>query len=756
MKLPARLAVAGLSIATFLSAAFAQQPPSWPHTFSSPVGSVTIYEPQVDSFNQTTLTSHAAVSIVPTGQTAPVFGAMWFSAQVQTDRDNRTVQLENVTVTNSRFPQALQNQTGAITQAVVQDATGLNLSLDNILAALAQTQQQQTASADLNNNPPQIVFSDVPSVLVTLDGQPQLSSAGSSGLMQVVNTPFFICLDPSTKLYYLRGPGQWLSASDIMGSWQTASNVPQAVIDLSNSAKAKDAKTAGDKESMESGTVPKIIVATQPTELIQTDGAAEFSPIQATNLLYVSNTDSDVFMDITTQQLYVLLSGRWYTAATQAGPWSFIASNALPSDFTNIPSNSPKAAVLASVSGTAAANNAVLDASVPQTAAVKRDAKAPEVKYDGDPKFQDVQGTSMQYASNTSHSVIKVENQYYLCSEGIWYVGGAATGPWVVCADVPEVIYTIPPTCPVYNVTYCKVYSSTPDVVYMGYLPGYVGSYVWGGTVVYGTGWPYTPWVGSVYIPRPCTWGFAATYNPWSCGWGFSVGVGWGAASFSAGWSSNWWGAGGWHGNSWNNNNWNSNNNVNINRNVTNNYSNTTNNIYNRTGNNTRVVNNSTHVNAGHNTINSGNNNGNDNRVRNRENNNNQVGDRGDNDGNRVRNREGNGDNNGERRRNEDGNYTTRPDRDQNRQRNDVYAGNDGNVYKHSMDGWQRHNEDNGGWQPTRERNDNQNFQRNVQPNLNRDFSARNSGGGGFDRGGGGGSFHGGGGGGFRGGGGRR
>ncbi len=103
-------------------------------------------------------------------------------------------------------------------------------------------------------------------------------------------------------------------------------------------------------------------------------------------------------MDITTQQLYVLLSGRWYTAATQAGPWSFIASNALPSDFTNIPSNSPKAAVLASVSGTAAANNAVLDASVPQTAAVKRDAKAPDVKYDGDPKFQDVQGTSMQYA----------------------------------------------------------------------------------------------------------------------------------------------------------------------------------------------------------------------------------------------------------------------------------------------------------------------------------------------------------------------
>ena len=38
-------------------------------------------------------------------------------------------------------------------------------------------------------------------------------------------------------------------------------------------------------------------------------------------------------------------------------------------------------------------------------------------------------------------------------------------------------IYTIPPSSPVYYVTYVRIYGSTPDVVYIGYTPGYLGSY---------------------------------------------------------------------------------------------------------------------------------------------------------------------------------------------------------------------------------------------------------------------------------------
>jgi hypothetical protein len=95
-----------------------QENPKWPYTFSSPAGSITIYEPQVDSFNQTVLTAHAAVSITPQGKSDPIFGALWLRCDVATNRDLRTVLLINVRVTDSRFPEADQSQVAAISEAV--------------------------------------------------------------------------------------------------------------------------------------------------------------------------------------------------------------------------------------------------------------------------------------------------------------------------------------------------------------------------------------------------------------------------------------------------------------------------------------------------------------------------------------------------------------------------------------------------------------------------------------------------------------
>lgn len=58
---------------------------------------------------------------------------------------------------------------------------------------------------------------------------------------------------------------------------------------------------------------------------------------------------------------------------------------------------------------------------------------------------------------------------------------------------------------------------------------------------------------------------------------------------------------------------------------------------------------------------------------------------------------------------------------------NDVFAGSDGNVYKHSIDGWQQHSSD--GWKSVRESPQHENFQQHVQPQLSRDVSARSHGG---------------------------
>lgn len=679
------------------------QAATWPQTYQSPSGSITVYQPQVDGFSQNVLTSHAAVSYTPAGSTSPVFGAMWFSATVQTDRDARTVQIQTLTVTNSRFPGSASVPVDQLSSAISQSVPGTDLSLDSILASLSTTQKQQAASANFNNTPPNLIYSDVPAVLVTLDGAPQLAPVSGTGLMRVVNTPFFIVLDVAAKTYYLEGPGTWLSASDINGPWQGAANVPTTVTQLASTQKS--ATQAGDQQAMTAGSLPRIIVTTQPSELIQTDGPAQFSTISGTSLLYVTNTSSDVFMDINSQALYVLISGRWYTATSKNGPWSYVQPSQLPPDFAQIPQGSPKADVLAFVPSTQAAQNAVLDASVPQTATVKADAPAPDVKYDGAPKFQPVSGTAMQYAVNTSSSIVQVGQQYYLCSDGIWFVGGSPTGPWTVCTTVPEVVYTIPPQCPIYNVTYCYVYGTGPGVVYCGYLPGYLGSYVYGGTMVFGTGWAYPAWInGSVFIPRPVTWGFGASFSVSTGGWGFSIGSGWGGAAFSAGFvAGGWWGPAGWRSNSWNggsNNNWRSNNTVN----VTNNF-------------NTNVYNRNVNRLAANNTINS------NNRINNAHDN--QIASNAQNRINEARS---------------DDNNNSPSDRHQDRDGRNIYAGNDGKVYKQSLDGWQQRSGDD--WHSVRGSSDESSFHQNVEPQLNRDASARNTqfnrpDYGGFERGGG-------------------
>jgi hypothetical protein len=93
------------------------------------------------------------------------------------------------------------------------------------------------------------------------------------------------------------------------------------------------------------------------------------------------------------------------------------------------------------------------------------------------------------------------------------------------------------------------IYDIDPDYIYMGYTPGYLNNYVFGPTVVYGTGFYYSPWIGQHYYPRPWSWGFDMLYNPWY-GWGFGFDYNLGWFNFGLdwdGWFGGWWGPGAYY-----------------------------------------------------------------------------------------------------------------------------------------------------------------------------------------------------------------
>ncbi|MCU0394912.1 MAG: hypothetical protein MUF29_03325 [Chitinophagaceae bacterium] len=204
-----------------------------------------------------------------------------------------------------------------------------------------------------------------------------------------------------------------------------------------------------------------------------------------------------------------------------------MAGDDLPSDFARIPPGSDKDAVLASVPGTDAAHDAIVDAQIPQTAKVDRNTASCTVTYDGTPQFDAIAGTSLLLARNSSATVIKSGNKYYCLDNAIWFQADLPNGPWKVSDTRPEDVDKIPPGSAAYNVKYVYIYETSPQFVYVGYTPGYLGAYVYGPVVVYGTGYYYTPWYVHVYYPRPVTYGFSVHYNPftgWSIGFHYSAG----------------------------------------------------------------------------------------------------------------------------------------------------------------------------------------------------------------------------------------
>ncbi len=193
--------------------------------------------------------------------------------------------------------------------------------------------------------------------------------------------------------------------------------------------------------------------------------------------------------------------------------------------------------MLAHVPGTPQATEAFYDAQMPQTSAIKRSEAKLEVTYDGPPQFQRIEGTSMSYAVNTSSQVLVIAGYYYACEQGVWFESPSAQGPWKISEARPSQVDSIPPQSPVHNTKYVYVYDSTPEVVYVGYTPAYMGCYPYYGTVVYGTGWYYPPYVSPYYYyPRPVTYGFSVHYSPYA-GWGFGMSWSAGWHGMSAGWA---------------------------------------------------------------------------------------------------------------------------------------------------------------------------------------------------------------------------
>jgi len=501
----------------------------WPRTVTLKTGTAVWYQPQVESWiDQKNIVAWSAVSYQRTGVKEPALGTIKIEGPTQVAVDDRVVTM-NLGISQYNFPSLSPEQVKALVADV--QALPVNqrvLDLDRLLAYVAASPLQVKNVDNIKADPPRVFSSTTPAILLNLDGETVWSPIKDVDLRYVVNTNWDVLEHTPTKMLYLRYNRSWLQAKTIEGPWTPAGKLPESFSKLPPDENWKDVKVAIPGDKLSDKAVPRVFVSTDPAELIAVQGPPSYLKVEgATTLLWVNNTESDLFRMGQTGDFYFLVAGRWFKSASLDGPWTF-ATPSLPEDFKKIPVEHPRSRVLASVPGTPQATEAVLLAMVPRTARVnKKELKAPDVAYQGTPQFQPVQGSQgVERAVNTDKDIVKYGDLYYLCFQGVWFMSRSPNGPWEVASTIPAQIYTIPASSPSHHVTYVTIQEDNDDEwATFAYTAAYTGMMIGWGCAVWGSGWYYPPYVGyggfyPAYYPYAHTYGMGAWYNPYSGAYG--------------------------------------------------------------------------------------------------------------------------------------------------------------------------------------------------------------------------------------------
>jgi hypothetical protein len=499
----------------------------WPRERDLDGTHLVLYQPQVDNWTQfKQVSGRMAISITPKGGKQQV-GVVTFRMNTDTDMDSRTVLLSNPSITETSFPgtdPATARKLDHMVRTFLNPGVKETISVDRLVASVDQ--KNETPGIQVKNDPPVIFVSLGSAILLFVDGDPVLAPVQNVDMQAVVNANWPLFLDPATQQYYLFTGQRWVVSTDLKSGWKDAPALPAKMAKIPADPQWASLKHYLGATSAQSGRSPAVFYSNVPAELIVFGGKPAFAAISGTRLTYATNTESVLFRYSPTGAYYYLSGGRWFSAPGPSGPWTY-ATDQLPEDFARIPPGSPAGKVLSSVPGTPEAKDAVLLAQIPTTVEINPTAAAAEVKvaYSGEPAFAPIPGTTMSYASNTPAKVIKVDQRYYVCTQGVWFDSASPSGPWTTTVVVPQVIYTIPPSSPVYNVVYVTQTVTPAGTVQASYTAGYLGVFIAGAAlgaiVAQGNGYYYPPYVVvgrgpyPVYYPRPMPYGYN-TYNPYT------------------------------------------------------------------------------------------------------------------------------------------------------------------------------------------------------------------------------------------------
>jgi hypothetical protein len=161
----------------------------WPRQVALANASAEIYLPQVNSWSGNTLSFRAAVSVKASGAKDETFGVVFGTARTHVDASSRTVALNELVLTQAKFPTLPDNGLAYLQQLQAQLPVAMaTMSLDLLAGELAASQTVKPKTVQVNNTPPKVIISYSPAILVPIDGAPSIRKVPDTRFERIINT----------------------------------------------------------------------------------------------------------------------------------------------------------------------------------------------------------------------------------------------------------------------------------------------------------------------------------------------------------------------------------------------------------------------------------------------------------------------------------------------------------------------------------------------------------------------------------------
>ena len=290
----------------------------WPRRFTTPSGAAfSVYQPQVASWeNQKRMTFYSAASYTAKPGDKPALGTIKAEADTKVSVAERLVDFSVLRITESNFPTLAKPQMQEIVAEITKGIPQHDrvIALDRVLASVDKSQILPKNVEGVKADPPTVFFSKTPAVIVNIDGDPIWSPIAGTDLKYAINTNWDLFELGSSKTFYLRHDATWLKATSLDGAWTPAGTLPDSFKKIPADDNWKEVKAAVPGKTLSASAAPKVFASTKPAELILLKGEPNYLLVEGTSLLWVSNTDSDVFRLGKTGLVYYLVAGRWFSA----------------------------------------------------------------------------------------------------------------------------------------------------------------------------------------------------------------------------------------------------------------------------------------------------------------------------------------------------------------------------------------------------------------------------------------------------------